>query len=346
MINAQATDIHARGAYDGTSWSPEQREASAIQEYVNHMSAVAQEFTQWNTADNNAAMVADLEEYRARYAAKYNAYLAAHSRVVSTFITGGSGWTASRVRTNEKRNNSTDNRLTELLEYSQKQLKRLRARYNPRLIAARPISANDPDAIERLEEKIEKLEEHQALMKAVNKLVRLKVADEEKVQQICEFTGWQTTTAWKLLQHDFCGRVGFPGYELTNNNANIQRLKGRVEELKQRAAIVATQTEDVTKEVNGVTYVENTYNNRVQLIFPGKPDYSVIRELKSRGFHWSPSEGAWQRQLNNAGIYAAQYIFGLVTGTTTEITRPITSEDTAMSDDLAYLDAICEPIRA
>jgi hypothetical protein len=91
--------------------------------------------------------------------------------------------------------------------------------------------------------------------------------------------------------------------------------------------------------------VENTYNNREQLIFPGKPDYSVIRELKSRGFHWSPSEGAWQRQLNNAGIYAAQYIFGLVTGTTTEITRPITSEDTAMSDDLAYLDAICDPIR-
>ena len=26
------------------------------------------------------------------------------------------------------------------------------------------------------------------------------------------------------------------------------------------------------------------------------------------GFRWAPSENAWQRQLNNAGIYAARRI--------------------------------------
>lgn len=35
--------------------------------------------------------------------------------------------------------------------------------------------------------------------------------------------------------------------------------------------------------------------------------------LKSRGFRWSPSEGAWQRLLNNAGIYAARYVVQSIT---------------------------------
>jgi hypothetical protein len=29
-------------------------------------------------------------------------------------------------------------------------------------------------------------------------------------------------------------------------------------------------------------------------------------ELKSLGFRWAPSLGVWQRQLTNAGIYAAK----------------------------------------
>jgi hypothetical protein len=30
--------------------------------------------------------------------------------------------------------------------------------------------------------------------------------------------------------------------------------------------------------------------------------------LKRKGFHWSPREGAWQRQLNDNAIYAVNYI--------------------------------------
>lgn len=30
--------------------------------------------------------------------------------------------------------------------------------------------------------------------------------------------------------------------------------------------------------------------------------------LKRNGFKWSPSRGAWVRQLNNAGIYAASQV--------------------------------------
>ena len=36
----------------------------------------------------------------------------------------------------------------------------------------------------------------------------------------------------------------------------------------------------------------------MQLRFDEKPDADVREELKSYGFHWSPSAGVWQRQLS------------------------------------------------
>jgi hypothetical protein len=33
----------------------------------------------------------------------------------------------------------------------------------------------------------------------------------------------------------------------------------------------------------------------VQLIFPGKPSDEIRARLKSNGFRWSPTAGAWQR---------------------------------------------------
>lgn len=43
----------------------------------------------------------------------------------------------------------------------------------------------------------------------------------------------------------------------------------------------------------------------MQLLFDEKPNDEQRRILKSYGFHWSPREQAWQRQLNDNAIYAA-----------------------------------------
>ena len=43
-------------------------------------------------------------------------------------------------------------------------------------------------------------------------------------------------------------------------------------------------------------------------IFDGKPAPEVRDVLKRNAFKWSPSRGAWIRQLNNAGIYAGQNV--------------------------------------
>lgn len=52
----------------------------------------------------------------------------------------------------------------------------------------------------------------------------------------------------------------------------------------------------------------NEAENRLQLIFEEKPDANQRQELKSNGFKWAPSQGAWQRQLNQNAIRAAARI--------------------------------------
>lgn len=103
------------------------------------------------------------------------------------------------------------------------------------------------------------------------------------------------------------GRLGFPPYALQNNNANIRRLKQRlvgIEAERKRAA--AAPVADTT--INGATIRENTELNRLQIIFAGKPPAELRAKLKSRGFRWAPSQGAWQRQLTPAARQAARFI--------------------------------------
>ena len=92
--------------------------------------------------------------------------------------------------------------------------------------------------------------------------------------------------------------VPFPPYLLTNNNANIRRVRQRIEELSHKAEFVGWTFPGGEAKVNEA-------ENRLQLIFADKPDADTRQVLKSEGFKWAPSQGAWQRQLNQNAIRAA-----------------------------------------
>ena len=164
------------------------------------------------------------------------------------------------------------------------------------------ISSDDPDALEKLRRKLESLKKHQELMRAANKAVRLK--DTAKGDAKLAELGFSPEDIKKLREPDYCGRVGYPDYELSNNNANIHRIEGRIKELEKR------QTEPAPEgwKFDGGEVVMNTAENRLQVLFDEKPDADLRAELKSSGFRWAPSQGAWQRQLNNNAIYAAKLI--------------------------------------
>jgi len=180
------------------------------------------------------------------------------------------------------------------------------AYYEKRAIAAtsnRAISSDDPEAVTKLKEKIDKAQEIQDVMKATNKLVKqiLKGGEPynpDDIAALCKIA--RSPNADKLLTPDFCGRTGFASYQLTNNNANISRMKKRLIELE-------AHSQDETKSymIGEIEVVENVEENRIQLLFPGKPDQDTRTRLKSYGFRWSPTNEAWQRHLNNAGKHAA-----------------------------------------
>ena len=166
------------------------------------------------------------------------------------------------------------------------------------------ISSDNPDAIDLLKAKLAKLEADQATMVATNKAVRSK----DPVAALAAL-GFKESTIAAVLTPDFAGRKGIPSYALSNASAVIRTTRQRIEQLEREAKRV----DKVTETNLGFKVHENTDANRIQIIFPGKPDEATRAILKRHGFRWAPSEGAWQRQLNNAGIYAARYIIQQLT---------------------------------
>lgn len=166
------------------------------------------------------------------------------------------------------------------------------------------ISSDDPEAVEKLKTKLESLQASQEMMKAANKALRK--GDDEALKAL----GFNESRVAQLKAPDFCGRVGFPDYALTNNNGNMRRIKQRIASLEQ----AATAPEVEPYQGNGFELVENQEANRIQFIFDGKPSAEIRQTLKSRGFRWAPSEGAWQRQLNNAGRWSATEVVKTLQG--------------------------------
>jgi hypothetical protein len=158
-----------------------------------------------------------------------------------------------------------------------------------RLESSHVISSDDPEALVKLTEKLQRMERNQELMKACNKIIKSKKLSEiQKVEEMQQ-QGLTEQQAIKMLQPDFCGRIGFASYALTNNNANMNTVKMRIAQLQKRNEQRTTE-----KEINGVKIVDNIEDNRLQAFFPGKPSEEVRSKLKHSGFRWSPSNGCWQ----------------------------------------------------
>ena len=180
---------------------------------------------------------------------------------------------------------------------AQEQAKKLRERAAS--VGKGGVSSDDPDAINKLSEKLEKLQKQQELYRAINKALRK--ADKSGDDAPLKALGLSDQTIAGLKQPDFAGRRGIPSYVLTNNSSNMRRIRQRIEELK------ATAEDQTSEEQHGeIRIVDNVEENRVQIFFPRKPATDLRRTFKSAGFRWSPTTGAWQRHRSNAALYWAR----------------------------------------
>jgi hypothetical protein len=302
LVNDISRDV-AKAAHSGTSFVPERRAEQERNEYAATLAADYADLARYATTPEKLAILdEEFERYRAGYRAKTLAHLHSRSRVMSWMITGPSRFPNER---NRKRNESADRRLNELLEFRKRALDAIEKTLRPEL---RPIMAGDDDAVERLEDKLAKAKKLQALMKAANAAIRKhKKAGPDAQIAALVVLGFSEGRARDLLEPDFAGRIGVPAYELTNLNANIKRMEGRV-----KTITVAQETPASEVEGEHARIEDSPAENRIRLYFPGKPSSEVRSKLKASGFRWSPTIGAWQAYRNYRSEAVAREVAGVL----------------------------------
>ena len=297
----------ANAAHMGTSFVPEKRGASERADYAATLREDYDMLRKYATTPEKQATLDEMfAEYRSGLRSRTIARLRVRSTIVSWMITGRSNFPVRRM---EKRNASERKRTEEVIDYRARMLARIKKALTPEL---QPIRTEAPDAVERIESKLEKLERWQAFMKATNAAIR-KTAKHDPDARVTAIIAAgaelgekvSEKTARELLAPDYAGRIGFPSYELTNNAANIRRLKARGEH------VAHVQSQEATvREGTNARYEDAPAENRVRLYFPGKPDEATRTLLKSRGFRWAPSLGCWQAYRNAWSIQTAAQVAG------------------------------------
>ena len=166
------------------------------------------------------------------------------------------------------------------------------------------ISSDDPDAVQKLAQKIQVMEQRRDTMKRINRAHARYLKDpnvdlnefDQSIQE--KIRNYKPAYSWEVHP--------YPPYSFQNLGGRIRQAKKRVEQLK---AQEESRYNAIT--CNGVTIIEDPSINRLQMLFDGKPDAATLKSLKSHGFHYT-REKAWQRQLNNAARYAASDVMKTV----------------------------------
>ena len=296
---ASSSEISASlavSAFNGTSFSPERRGESVRNDYAREMQAAYETLKRHAEKGGTLDQLdAEFARYKGGYRARTEAWLRSHSRCISAMITGPSNFP---VRRQQKRNDVEHRRLTELLEFGERGLRAAIRNLRPDL---RPIMAGDSNAIERLEEKIVSLRARQDRMKTINAAHKAfkrdpKTLEESALSQQDKDLIRRYVPAYSWEPHPFAP------YQLTNNNATIRTAEKRLEQLTAAKAMPETEQQ----AANGLRLEDSPADNRVRLFFPGKPDADVRAKLKSNGFRWSPTIGAWQAYRNHNTLAVAQ----------------------------------------
>ena len=170
----------------------------------------------------------------------------------------------------------------------------------------RAISSDNPEAADLLRAKLAHIEANRAKAVEINETIRKAKGDKVKALAALQALGYSPEDSDALLTPDFAGRIGIPDYKLANWGSEARRVKQRIEALETKASREPMPDE----QIGAVTIQEQ--DNRVQILFPGKPSDEIRARLKSNGFRWSPTAGAWQRMPSAWAWHVAREIAAAV----------------------------------
>lgn len=147
------------------------------------------------------------------------------------------------------------------------------------ILSDNSVSSDDPHAIDKLKARLANLEEEHKKHLESNR--QLKKAEGKK------------------FAFEYSGKY----YFTDNETATIRRLKARIAELEKQS-----EKESKADVYDGFSVEYDNTDQRIRFVFADKPDEETREILKHNGFHWSRTNGAWQRLWNSNGEYATKQI--------------------------------------
>lgn len=231
-----------------------------------------------------------LVKYKGRMADNINARNRNAASCPSVMIAGASNFPAA------KKNRQNARETTLMGEYDEISglLERIRS------VGTGGIQSGEADALERLRDKLDDLQDVHEEMIARNK----------HWQNHGTMAGYDDISAKdaQRLDAEILGgysweRQPVPAYALQNSSAEIRRIKGRIDALTR---VKERPPEDWS--FDGGHAECDAGPMKLRLFFDAKPPEEIRTALKDNGFRWAPSEGAWQRMLNGNAIAAAKRI--------------------------------------
>lgn len=284
----------ARAAKEVNSFD-EYVEGSATERYNQQCARVhsaAEECKKRIPAERHEEIDRLVERYCAKLAKWTNDNNANEARCPSIMVCGGGNFPVA------KKNKQNARRDSLMREYNE--IEKIFDKINNYALGGFPILSSDADAVEKLKAQIADAERKQEEMKIRNAYYR-----KNKTLKGCEGVSDELAAKLDAIIPTTWYKTPHAPFELTNNNANIKRLRGRVAEIERMktTAAGAWDTEGLNLEI-----IENKEIMRLQVIFDTKPDADTRDLLKSAAFKWSPSQNAWQRQLTDNARYALKKI--------------------------------------
>ena len=158
------------------------------------------------------------------------------------------------------------------------------------------IASDNPQAIELLKNKLQRLDNASQLMKKANAAIRKGATAADLIS-----LGFSEESAISTLKQG-C----FASWAFSNNSAERRRITSRIAELEK-----LHNAAPIDMSGNGWAMFED--DGRICIHFDEIPEEPLRVKIKSNGFKWSRTRRAWVRKVTANAIAAASELIDTIT---------------------------------
>ncbi len=285
-------------AYSGVTHDPEKRAKAIQKDFRNDIDWAREEFSKLAVSDEQKAiMETEMERFEKGLYDKYNKWIDATAKTMNWAITGRGNFPVAK---NEKAMALEHKRVTELLSYKENAIKAIK----------RKITKATPQGVvdETLKKKyIKQADEIISVVDGIKKgelpYNKSLLTNNFKNRLMTLAKGKDNPNlalAKEVLQYVKDNQD--PKNKVFADNNAIWNLLDEVQEVK------TVKENEVLKKYDGAEVVKDYEADRIRIYFDEKPGDQVIKDLKSSGWRWTPSEGVWQRKITNAAEFSYKKI--------------------------------------